>query len=86
MAEKPEQVLPQQRRATRMRLQAIADHETGGDKEARARDPVENQQDARRHEDGERDQPMTEVMNHAHVAKGRRASDIPRVRRSASSQ
>src|SRR5437879_8588376 len=27
--------------------------------------------------------PMTEVMNHAHVAKGRRASDMPRVRRSS---
>ena len=27
--------------------------------------------------------PMTEVMNHAHVAKGRRASDIPLVRRSS---
>src|SRR6266498_428541 len=55
--EEPEQMLPQQRGPARMRLQAIADHEAGGNEEARARDPVEDQQDARRHQDRERDEP-----------------------------
>src|SRR5882762_10761832 len=40
-----------------MRLQAIADHESRGNEEAGARDAVEDQEDARRHQDRERDEP-----------------------------
>ncbi len=51
MSEEPEQMLPQKSRPARMRLQLVVDDEIGRDEEASAGDVIENQQDARGHQD-----------------------------------
>ena len=57
MAEEPEQVLPQQRRTALVPGDhLIGDHQAAGNEEARARDAIEQQQDARREQNAERQQ------------------------------
>src|SRR6267154_1382400 len=46
MSEEPEKMLPQQRRAAGMRLQMVADHQTGRNEKASARNAIKNQQHA----------------------------------------
>ena len=57
MAEEPEQVLPQQRRAALVIHDVrVADHQPAGNEEAGAGDAVQQQQDARRQQHAERQQ------------------------------
>src|SRR5258706_5177844 len=73
MAEKPEEVLPKQRRAAGMILEAVADDETRRDEKARPGHAVENQKQARGKQHGEceqadagRDEPGPSAYRHAH--------------------
>jgi hypothetical protein len=49
MPEEPEQVLPEQGRSARVRLQLVVEHQVGGYEKARAGHVVEDEQDATRH-------------------------------------
>ena len=54
MAEEPEQVLPEKRRASGMRLQRVADDQAGRDEEAGAGDAIEDEKNARGKKDPRR--------------------------------
>ena len=53
MTEEPEQMLPQKRRSAGMRLQTIADDESGRDEETGAGDAIEDEKQTCRQQDGE---------------------------------
>ena len=56
VAEEPEEVLPEERRSARVRLQLVAEDQTRRDEEAGARHAVEDEQDAggQQHREGDR--------------------------------
>jgi len=66
-----------------MGLQAVADHTRRGNKEARTGNAIQNQQQTRRSNTANASSAMQEVMNHAQVQIGIRASVMPLVRRSS---
>ena len=52
VSEEPEQVLPEQRRTARVRLQAVADHQARRNEKTGARDAIQDQQQASGQEHG----------------------------------